>query len=86
MRASSGVHHVAAGGDRVVTLHSRSWSAVAGAGPMAVAWAYRWPASVELSEPDGAAGRVRLIDHVMVARTAAVLLLLFAKLIRRTHE
>jgi hypothetical protein len=80
------VDHVAGPAGHTATLNSRSWRAAFSAGPVGIAWTYRRPTSVELPQPDGDAVRVRVIDHVIVVRTAAALLLLVARLIRRRQR
>ena len=86
VRASSAENHVTTSDGHTVTLTSRSWRAAVDVGPVGLTWTYRRPASVELSRTEGAPLRVRTIDYPMVARIAAVLLLLVAGLTRRRHR
>ena len=86
IRASRSVDHIAVPDGRNVTLRSRTWRAAVGAGPGGLGWTYRHPTRVDLSSPEGAVMRTRVIDHVMVLRVAAALLLLAARLTRRNHR
>lgn len=86
VRASRSVDQVAAPDGRTLTLISRTWHAGVGKGPIGVAWTYRHPNRIELSAPAGDVHRVRMIDHVMVVRAAAAVLMLVASLTLRRHR